>query len=92
MKQTANFSMTTKLATTMPSLIGYPGIGNNEVFLAESQITSIKYEDIKKKIQSFTGANLVVLHTPCDWGALDVFNLVMSIRQLNRKASVTTFR
>ena len=92
MSQKTIVSRATKLATTMPPLIGYPGSGNNEVFLAESQISCLKYEDIKKQIQSFTGANLTVLHTPCDWGALEVFNLVMSIRQLNRKASVTTFR
>jgi hypothetical protein len=92
MSQKANVSRATKLATAMPPLIGYPGLGNNEIFLAESQISSLKYEDIKKQIQTFTGATLTVLHTPCDWGALEVFNLVMSIRQLNRKASVTTFR
>ena len=79
------------LKETAPPLIGYPGSNNNEIFLAESH-SSLKYEDIQTQVQNFNGANLTVLHTPCDWGALEVFNLVMNIRQLNRKASVTTFR
>jgi len=74
-----------------PPLVGHPGLGNNEIFFAQIHSASVKYEEIIKQIQSFKGANLTVLHTPCDWGALEVFNLVMNIRQLNRKAGVTTF-
>ena len=76
----------------MPPSIGYPGSGQNEIFLAESDTSTIKYEDVKKQIKNFAGANLTVLHTPFNWGALEVFSLVMSIRQMNRKANVTTFR
>ena len=73
-------------------LIGYPGSNRNEIFIAEFQPPYLKYEAIRNQIKTFTGANLSVLHTPCDWGALEVFNMVQSIRQLNRKASVSTFR
>ena len=72
--------------------IGYPGSNKNEIFIAEFQPPYLKYESIMNQIKTFTGANLSVLHTPCDWGALEVFNMVQSIRQLNRKASVSTFR
>ena len=73
-------------------LIGYPGSNRNEIFIAEFQPPYLKYEAIRNQIKTFTGANLSVLHTPCDWGALEVFNMVQNIRQLNRKASVSTFR
>ena len=73
-------------------LIGYPGSNKNEIFIAEFQPPYLKYEAIRNQIKTFTGANLSVLHTPCDWGALEVFNMVQNIRQLNRKASVSTFR
>ena len=76
----------------LPPSIGYPGSSQNEIFLAECDTSTLKYEDIKCQIQNFAGANLTVLHTPFNWGALEVFSLVMSIRQLNRKANVTTFR
>jgi len=75
----------------IPPSIGYPGSGQNEIFIAESDTSTIKYEDVKKQIKNFAGANLTVLHTPFNWGALEVFSLVMSIRQMNRKANVTTF-
>ena len=73
-------------------LIGYPGSNKNEIFIAEFQPPYLKFEAIRNQIKTFTGANLSVLHTPCDWGALEVFNMVQNIRQLNRKASVSTFR
>ena len=76
----------------LPPSVGYPGSGNNEIFLAQCDTSSLKYEDIKQQIHDFAGANLTVLHTPHSWGALEVFSLVMSIRQMNRKANVTTFR
>ena len=76
----------------LPPSVGYPGSGNNEIYLAQCDTSSLKYEDIKKQIRDFAGANLTVLHTPHNWGALEVFSLVMSIRQMNRKANVTTFR
>ena len=73
-------------------LIGYPGTSANEIFIAEGVASQIKYEEIKKQVKSFKGANLIVLHTPTVWGPVDVFNLVMNVRQINRKAAVTTFR
>ena len=73
-------------------LIGYPGSNKNEIFIAEFQPPYLKFEAIRNQIKTFTGANLSVLHTPCDWGALEVFNMVQNIRQLNRKASVSAFR
>ena len=78
--------------TVSPPSIGYPGNSQNEIFLAQGDTSTLKYEDIKRQIHDFAGANLTVLHTPCKWGALEVFALVMSIRQMNRKANVTTFR
>ena len=87
-------SGTSKLTSStkvLPALLGYSGSRKNEIYFAENLSANLKYEDIKKQIQSFEGSNLTVLHTPWNWGALEVFNVVMSIRQMNRKADLTTF-
>ena len=66
--------------------------GNGEIFLLNSEpTTALKGPALRKAIPAFKGANLSVVHTPTDWQPTDVFNVVQSIRGVNRDAKLSTY-
>ena len=84
-------------AVAAPPRAGFSGKDNSVVYLAHatklgSKGGTVNFDDLRTKVApEFAGAHLSVLHTPTDWQPTDVFNLVMALRGMNRKADLDTY-
>jgi len=71
--------------------MGFGGEAGCQIYVGQSELSSLKLDMFRSKVKEFPGANMVVLHTPVAWDPPDVFSMVMAVKHMNRTCQLSTF-